>query len=324
MRVAVSGSHGLIGSALLAALAWAGHDVVQITRPGAGSGTDAPSGYLSGDISPLWYPEGGSGNTLAWDPEKGSADAAALSRVDAVVHLAGAPIGDRRWRDSTKATIRDSRARGTHALATAVAEADPRPGVFVSGSAVGFYGNRDDTVLTEESPTGDGFLASVCRKWEAATAPAVDAGVRVAHIRTGIVLSAKGGTLGRILPLFRLGLGGRLGSGNQWFSWIGLDDEVRAILHVLDHDEISGPVNLTAPTPVTNRDFTKALGSALGRPVFLPVPPWVLHLALGREMADELVLGGQRVLPEVLTRSGFEFTHPDVEAALLAAVHEEA
>lgn len=303
MRVAVSGSHGLVGSALVAALAREGYDVVLVTRPeaaGAGPGS------------------------VIWDPEHGVVEAGPLSKVQAVVHLAGEPIGNRRWTETVKARIRDSRVRGTQALSRAMAAADPKPEVLVSASAIGFYGDRGDEVLTEESPSGEGFFAAVCRKWETATEPAEEAGIRTVHIRTGVVLSKRGGTLERILPLFKLGLGGRLGSGDQWFSWISLDDEVAAILHLLETAGASGAFNLTAPDPVTNRDFTKTLGRVLRRPTVLPVPRPVMRLALGSELADELVLGGQRVLPRRLEDSGFVFTHPDLESALLAAVNEDS
>ena len=253
---------------------------------------------------------------VRWDPATESIDAAALEGHDAAVNLAGAGIGDRRWTAKHKVAIRDSRVQGTDLLARTLASLDRPPAVLASGAAVGFYGNRGDEELTEESGPGTGFLAGVVEEWEAATAPAREAGIRVATLRSGVVLSPRGGALGRQLLPFRLGLGGRLGSGNQWFSWISLDDEVGAIRHVLTHDDVVGPVNVTAPGPVTNGEFTRSLGRALRRPTVLPTPTVALWLLFGREMVAEMLLTSHRVLPAVLTASGYSFRHPAVDAAL--------
>jgi uncharacterized protein (TIGR01777 family) len=236
------------------------------------------------------------------------------------VNLAGEGIGNKRWNEEQKARIRDSRVRGTTLLAETLAKLQKAPKVLLSGSAVGFYGDRGDEVLTENSRAGDGFLAELCVAWEAATAPAREAGIRVSHLRTGIVLAGNGGALPKMLMPFKLGLGGKLGSGSQWMSWIALDDEVGAIVHLLGDDAPAGPVNLTAPNPAANTDFTTALGHALRRPTVLPVPKFGLKLALGGEMAQELLLGGQRVLPTRLLDSGYTFAHPELADALKTAL----
>ena len=303
MDVAVTGSSGLIGSALRRALEQAGHRVVRVVRGVAGPG--------------------GSGDTIRWDPAAGTMDAAGLEGIGAVVHLAGEGIGDRRWSDAQRARILDSRVQGTTLLAETLAKLQNPPATLVSGSAVGFYGDRGDETLDEDSASGRGFLADVCRQWEAATAPAEQAGVRVAHLRTGIVLSPAGGVLKKMVGPFKLGLGGRIGSGKQWMSWITIDDEVGAILHVLATAALSGPVNATAPNSVTNEQLTKALGQAVGRPTLMPLPAVALRLALG-QMAEELLLGGQRVLPKRLLDSGYAFTAPDVEAALQGLLRRAA
>ena len=253
---------------------------------------------------------------MRWDPAAGRIDAAALEGHDAVVNLAGAGIGDRRWTAKHKAAIRESRVQGTGLLARTLASLDRPPAVLASGAAVGYYGNRGDEELTEESGPGTGFLSGVVQEWEAATAPAREAGIRVVTLRSGIVLSPRGGALQRQLLPFRLGLGGRLGSGDQWFSWISIDDEVGAIRHVLTNDDVEGPVNVTAPGPVTNAQFTASLGRALRRPTFLPTPTAALWLLFGREMVAEMLLTSHRVLPAVLTASGYSFRHPAVDAAL--------
>ena len=253
---------------------------------------------------------------VRWDPTAGSIDAPALEGHDAAVNLAGAGIGDRRWTAKHKAAIRDSRVQGTGLLARTLASVDRPPAVLASGAAVGYYGNRGDEELTEESGPGTGFLAGVVQEWEAATAPARAAGIRVATLRSGVVLSPRGGALRRQLLPFRMGLGGRMGSGNQWLSWISLDDEVGAILHVLGHDDVEGPVNVSAPGPVTNAEFTRSLGRALGRPTVLPTPTAALWLLFGREMVAEMLLTSHRVLPTVLAASGYPFRHPTVDAAL--------
>ena len=296
MRVVVSGASGLVGSSLTAALRARGEDVTALVRR-------AP---LTGEAR--------------WDPAEGSIDASALEGADAVVHLAGAGIGDKRWTAQRRREIVSSRVESTSLLVRAMTASGRPPKTMVSASAVGFYGDRGDEELTEDSGPGTGFLADLCRSWEDATEPAAHAGVRVVRLRSGIVLSAHGGALARQLPLFRLGVGGRLGSGRQWLSWISLADEVRAILHALDEPAMRGPVNATAPTPVTNRDFTIALGRALRRPAILMVPALALRIALGPGLASEMVLAGQRVVPARLTATGFRFDHPDVDAALAAAL----
>lgn len=292
MKVAVTGASGLIGSALLPVLRESGHDVVRLVRRTTQAADE-----------------------VRWDPAERRLDPAALADVDGVVHLAGAGVADARWTDKRKAAILDSRVDGTTTLATALAAADPRPRVLVSGSAVGWYGDGGDRVLTETAPAGQGFLADVVERWEAATAGASDAGVRVAHARTGLVLSAKGGLLGRLLPLFKVGLGGKVGPGTQYWPWISLADEVRALVFLLEGD-LSGPVNLTGPEPVTNAVFTKAAGAVLHRPTLAPVPSFAIKLALGSQMAEEIALFGQRAIPQALTAAGFSFDHPTVESAL--------
>jgi uncharacterized protein (TIGR01777 family) len=282
MRIAITGSHGLIGSALLTRLEGEGHTVVRVPR--------------------------------------GAFDPATLEGADAIVHLAGAGIGDHRWSDSYKAEILGSRVQGTTTLAETIHDLKNKPRVLLSGSAVGWYGPRGDEVLDETSASGAGFLADVCRQWEAATAPAESAGVRTVHLRTGIVLAAKGGALRKQLPLFRLGLGGRFGSGKQWQSWISIDDEVGAIVHLLTAD-VEGPVNLTAPNPVTAAEFASTLGTVLRRPSFLPVPSFGPKLLLGKEAAEELLFAGQRVVPTKLTASGYSFAYPELAGALAALVH---
>lgn len=293
LTVAVSGSSGLIGSALLERLRQDGHTVVPMVRRPAKDGE------------------------IHYDPRNGVLDPESLVGVDAVVHLAGAGIGDRRWTDRYRREILESRTLSTSLIAEAMASVANRggPRVLLSGSAIGFYGATGDEELNERSTAGDGFLADVCRAWEAATSPAEDAGVRVVHLRTGIVLSPKGGALKKLLPLFRFGLGGRMGSGRQWQSWISLDDEVGAIVFLLTAD-ISGAVNLTAPAPVTNAEFTKVLASTLSRPALVPVPSFGPKLLLGGELADALLFTGQRVLPERLTDVGYSFEHPTLSEAL--------
>lgn len=294
MDVVVSGSHGFIGSALVPALAAGGHRVRRLVRRTAGEGE------------------------VAWDPDAGTIDTAALEGVGGVVHLGGVGIGDKRWTPEQKDRIRDSRVRGTTVLATALAGLATKPSVLVSGSAVGWYGDRGDEVLTEDSSPGEGFLAEVVQAWEDATAPAADAGIRVVTARSGIVQSPAGGALKKQLPLFKLGVGGPLGSGRQWVSWVTLDDEVAALVHLLGDDGLSGPVNITAPEPVTSAGMARAIGTAVHRPAFLPVPKAALGLVLGRQMADEMLTAGQRVLPARLLDRGFTFRHPEAEAAMVA------
>ena len=296
MDVAVTGSHGLIGTALVLALRERGDTVRRLVR----------SEPAPGD---------GPGPFVRWDPQAGTIDRAALEGVDGVVHLAGAGIGDKRWTDARKREILESRTKGTSLLAEALAGLDQKPAVFVSSSAIGYYGDRADEKLTETAPSGHGFTADVCVAWEAAAQPAAEAGIRVAHPRTGIVLSRAGGALPRLLPLFKLGLGGRLGSGRQWWSWITIDDEVAALLHLLDGD-LAGPVNLAAPGAVTNAEMAKTLGRVLHRPAVLPVPAFGPKLVLGRELGTELLFFSQRVVPDRLEASGFRFSFPDLERGL--------
>jgi uncharacterized protein (TIGR01777 family) len=299
MHIAITGTTGLIGTALVARLRAGGHRVVRLVRRDPGP------------------------DDVLWDPSDNQLDAARLAGVDAVIHLAGAGIGDKRWTDQYRRTIRESRVASTELISRTIAVLDPLPKVLLSGSAVGFYGDRGDEVLDERSPAGSGFLPEVCRAWEAATAAAEATGVRVAHLRTGVVLAAHGGALRKQLPLFKLGLGGRFGSGHQWLSWITLDDEVSAIEHLLTAD-VEGPVNLTSPNPVTNAEFGATLGRVLHRPAFVPVPKFGPRLVLGGELADALLFDGQRVQPTVLTESGYGFRHPELEGALRAVLDRPA
>jgi hypothetical protein len=293
MQVVVTGSSGLIGRALCSQLAGHGHQVVRVVRRPVQPGEAA----------------------LRWDPEAGTIDADGLDGVDAVVHLAGAGIGDRRWSDGRKQVVLESRTRSTALLASTLAGLDRPPRVLINASAIGFYGDGGDQILTEQSPPGDDFLASVCVRWEAEVAPAADAGIRVVFARTGLTLAPQGGALSKLLPLFRVGLGGRFGSGAQWWSWITLDDEIGALMWLLDHD-VDGPVNLTAPNPVTNREFTRILGEVLSRPAVLPVPKFGLRLVMGPELADALLFTSARVRPAVLEAGGFAFSHAELDSGL--------
>ena len=293
LRVAVTGASGLIGRALTALLTSGGHQVLRMVRHRA-RGSDE----------------------LSWDPDTGSIDAAGLRGLDAVIHLAGAPIG-RPWTPEHKQRIRDSRVDGTHLLATTLAELDGGPRVLVCGSAIGFYGyDRGDEQLTEGSASGEGFLADVVRAWEAAADPAREAGLRVVHVRTGIVQSPRGGTLGLQLPLFLAGAGGRLGSGDQWMSWVSIDDIIGIFHHALTSPEVRGAVNGTAPHPVTNAEYTATLGRVLGRPAVVPVPPLGPRLLFGNDGARETALADQRVLPERAGAGGYTFRQGDLETAL--------
>jgi uncharacterized protein (TIGR01777 family) len=292
--VAIAGSSGLIGSALTYALRATDHRVLRIVRR-------APSNP----------------DELFWNPDIGEFDASALNGVDAVVNLCGVGVGDKRWSGAYKQSLRDSRIGPTEVLASAVGEAGVP--VLVNASAVGYYGDCRDRVVDETTHFGRGFLAGLCVDWEAATAAAADAGARVVLARTGLVLSSAGGLLGRTRPLFKLGLGARLGNGRQYMPWISLEDEVRALLFAIDHDELSGPVNGTGPAPVTNAEFTDALGRAVNRPTPLFVPGFALKAVLG-EFAEEGVLGGQRAIPAALERAGFEFHHNTIGEALAFAM----
>lgn len=294
-RIAVAGASGLIGSALVRSLVADGHEVVRLVRRPARSGDE-----------------------VRWDPERQYVDAAGLVGCDAVVNLAGAGVGDRRWTDAYKRTLRDSRVLGTAALAEAVATLDVPPRVFVGGSAIGFYGDTGDRAVDEGAPPGDGFLSGLCVEWEEAAAPVQEAGVRTVFARTGLVVARGGGAWGRLFPLFRAGLGGRMGDGRQYWSFIALHDEVAALRHLIDTESLSGPVNLTAPQPLTNREITAAMGRVLHRPTLFSVPAPVLRAALG-EMAGD-VLGSARVLPGRLLESGFSFAFPGIEDAVRAAL----
>ena len=298
MRVAITGASGMIGRSLVAALRTDGHAVVRLVRrPDAGRAPDA----------------------AYWDPASGTIDMERLRDVDAVVHLAGESLVGV-WTAAKKRRIRDSRVQGTALIARAAAALDPRPAALLSASASGWYGDRPaEEALDEESPSGTGFLAETARAWEAAASPAADAGVRVAYLRSGMVLTREGGALRPLLPLFRLGLGGRLGSGRQPWSWISLDDEIGAIRHVLEREDLAGPVNLVAPEATTNRTFTAALGRAVRRPTVFVAPGFALRLVAG-EMAEQMLLGGQSVVPRRLLASGYRFRHPTLDQALGAIV----
>ena len=289
MRILVTGASGFIGSALIPVLKAEGHDIVRLRR-----GARAP-----GD--------------LHWDPAAGTIDD--LSGIDIVIHLAGVGIGEKRWTGKQKKAILDSRTAGTHLLSDAIAAADPKPRSLLSASAIGYYGDRGADELTEDSLPGRDFQAEVCVAWEAGTASAEAAGVRTVHMRTGLVLAAHGGVLKRMLLPFKLGLGGRVGSGEQFMSWISLEDAMGAVLHLLESD-LSGPVNLTAPHPVSNAEFTRTLGKTLRRPTLLPTPLLALRALYGRELVDTLLLSSLRVVGNRLAASGYHFTHSSLGPAL--------
>jgi uncharacterized protein len=296
--VAISGASGLLGSALAASLQADGHRVLRFVRGG-----------VTGD------------DTIGWDPDAGRIDAPALEGLDAVVHLAGEGIGERRWTDEQKRRILESRTKGTAALAGAVASRENKPKVLVSASAVGYYGDRGDEMLTEDSPPGSGFLSDICTAWEAETKPAIDAGVRTVHLRTGIVLTPRGGALKSMLLPFRLGLGGKQGSGKQWMSWIALSDHIAAMRAAIDDERLRGPLILAAPNPVTNADFAHALGHVLHRPTVLPTPLLPLKLRFGSELVETLLLSSQRATPARLEAVGFRFEFPVLEPALESMLH---
>jgi uncharacterized protein (TIGR01777 family) len=312
MRIALTGSSGLLGSVLVPTLKTDGHDIVRLVRDKASAADE-----------------------VGWDPAHGKLDPAALQGVDAVINLAGAPVAGRRWSAGQKQLIRSSRVDATTTLSLALAAAEPRPRLLLSASAIGWYGDTGDTAVDETTPAGTGYFPSVVRAWEAATGPAEQAGVRVLHLRTGLVLTSRGGLLGSGVPLpggitvpmlalLKLGLGGKLGNGRQWQSWISLADEIGAIRYLLreaDARDLSGAVNLTAPAPVRNSELTVALGKALHRPTVLPVPKVALRAAIG-EFADE-ALASQRVLPRVLLDSGYEFRHGTVDEGVDAALHHD-
>lgn len=299
MRLLITGANGMIGHALLAAAARRGDHAVPVQRPAQSGALPAAPG------------------TILWQPEAAQpfADLAQLEDFDAVIHLAGANISAHRWTPEYKKTIINSRTSTTGALALALARLRRPPRVLLSASATGFYGSRGDDVLTEASTAGGDFLAGVCQAWENAASPAVAAGIRVVYLRFGVVLTPFGGALKQMLPIFRVGLGGKLGGGRQWTSWITLEDLLQAVFHVAEHDEISGPVNVVAPQPVRNADFTRALGQALHRPAFLPVPAIALRAVFG-EVADGALLTSCRAIPEKLAGSNFKFNTPEIGEAL--------
>ena len=298
MKWVVAGSSGLVGTALVAAVESEGDSVVRLHRSASGHPPPAPADGVA-----------------LWDPLRGELDGDVLSGVDVVVNLAGESIGARRWTRDQKERIVSSRESATSVLARRIAERTDKP-TLVNASAVGIYGDGGDALLTEASPPGAGFLADVCRRWEEATRPAVEAGGRVVLARLGVVLSPSGGALAAQLPLFRRGLGGRLGSGDQYVSWVAIRDAVQAIVHLAKRAAIEGPVNVTSPEPVTNREFTAALAGVCGKAARLAVPAAALRLRFGSAMADELLLAGQRVRPERLEASGYVFSFPSLRAAL--------
>ena len=297
MKVIVTGSTGLVGSALVRSLLADGHEVTRLVRGGS-QGFRAPGTAA-----------------VHWDPEKGTVDAAELEGHDAAVHLAGEPIAEGRWDVEKKRRIIESRRQGTRLIAGALAGLTRKPGVLVSASATGFYGDRGDEVLREESASGEDFPSEICREWEKATLAASQAGIRVVHLRIGVVLSGEGGALEKMMAPFKLGLGGRIGSGRQYMSWITLEDLVGVIRRAIDDEALRGPVNAVAPRPVTNEEFTRALGRVLSRPTFFAMPAFAARLAFG-EMADALLMASSRVEPARLREAGFEFRQPEIEGAL--------
>lgn len=292
MRILVSGSHGLVGKALISSLASEGHEVVRLVRNKPSAATE-----------------------VEWHPNQGSIDAANLEGFDAVVHLAGESIASGRWTGEKKRAIRDSRVEGTALLSSTLARLSRPPAVLISASAIGYYGNRGDELLTENSAPGNDFLASVCIEWENATRPAVEKGIRTVNTRFGIILDAEEGALGKMLTPFRMGAGGRVGSGKQWVSWIVIEDVVSGLKSVIGDTAVRGPVNFVTPNPVTNAEFTKVLGHVLSKPTLFPVPEFAVRLAFG-EMADALLLASQRVKPNVLEQRGFQYNWPTLEPAL--------
>jgi len=293
MKILVSGSHGLVGSALVKSLHEDGHEILSLVRRAA----------------PVGAPE------IEWHPEQECLDSRQLEGIDAVIHLAGESIASGRWTDQKKRAIRDSRVKGTTLLSKTLAQLPRPPSVFLSASAIGYYGSRGDEVLTETSNPGNDFLASVCVEWEQATHPASEQGIRTVNTRFGIILDAHGGALAQMLTPFRMGIGGRVADGKQWMSWIALEDVVAGLKFLLRDETTRGPVNFVAPNPVTNAEFTRTLGRVLSRPTLFPVPAFAARLAFG-EMADALLLASQRVEPKVLKDKGFPFRWPTLAAAL--------
>ncbi len=291
MKIAIAGSSGLLGSALIPALEADGADVIRLVR-------NTPRA-----------------NEVEWHPNQDAVDPAKLNGFDAVINLAGENVAEGRWTDEKKRRIHDSRVHGTHLLSEAIAKAPEKPQVFLCASATGIYGDRENETLDEQSESGGGFLAGVCREWEKATEPASKAGVRVVNLRFGPVLAREGGMMEKMLTPFKMGLGGKIGSGKQYISWVAIDDAVKAILLALKDSSIRGPLNVVSPNPVTNEQFTKALGEVLSRPTVMAMPAFAARLAFG-EMADEMLLVSQRVVPKKLNQLGYEFTFPELESAL--------
>lgn len=292
MKILISGSHGLVGTALIKALEPEGHEIYRLVRH---------------------YP--GSSSEIEWSPDRYSIALSLIEGFDAVVHLAGESIAEGRWTDEKKKRIRESRVKGTKLLSDALANLTNPPRTLISASAIGYYGDRDDELLTEESAPGNDFLSEVCKEWEAATSHATTMGIRVVNTRFGIILDKEGGALKKMLPPFRMGIGGRIGSGKQWMSWIALDDVVGALKFALINQALKGSVNFVAPNPVRNAEFTKALGHALSRPTIFPIPEFGVRFAFG-EMADALLLASQRVEPKRLVDSGYQFKHSQLAPAL--------
>jgi uncharacterized protein (TIGR01777 family) len=293
MKVLVTGSHGLVGKALVATLIKEGDEVLSLVRRERHFGS----------------PE------IEWDPNRGVIDGAHLEGLNAVIHLAGESIAEGRWTEEKKRRIQSSRVEGTELLSQTLAKLAHPPQSFLCASAIGFYGNRGSEVLTEASAPGEEFLSEVCVEWEQATQTAAEKGIRVVNLRFGVILSSKGGALARMITPFKMGVGGRVGTGQQWISWITLDDVVGAIRFALTHNSLKGPVNVVSPNPVTNADFTTELGKALSRPTLFPMPAFGVRLAFG-EMGEALLLSSQRVIPESLSNAGFKFAHPNLEDAL--------
>jgi uncharacterized protein (TIGR01777 family) len=292
MKILISGSHGLVGTALIKSLESAGHDVFRLVRYGPRSEAE-----------------------IEWSPDRYSIALSRIEGFDAVVNLAGESIAEGRWTDEKKRRIRESRVKGTKLLGDALANLASKPKTFICASAIGYYGNRHDEVLTESSTPGDDFLAQVCKEWEEATALAMEKGIRVVNARFGIILDKNGGALAKMLPPFRMGVGGKIGNGKQWMSWITLDDVIGALEFALHNDAVTGPMNFVAPNPVTNAEFTKALGKALSRPTLFPIPAFGVRLLFG-EMGEALLLGGQRVAPKRLMSEGYQFKHSNLDPAL--------
>lgn len=292
MKILISGSHGLVGRALIRSLETEGHEIYQLVRYAPRSDSE-----------------------IEWSPDRYSIALAMIEGFDAVVNLAGESIAEGRWTEEKKRRIRESRVRGTKLLSDTLASLSNPPRILICASAIGYYGNRGDEILTESSAPGNDFLADVCVEWEKATALATEKGIRVVNTRFGVILDKNGGALAKMLPPFRMGVGGRVGSGKQWMSWIALDDVVGALKFALVNETLRGPVNFVAPAPVTNAEFTKTLGKALSRPTLFPIPAFGMRLAFG-EMADALLLSSQRVEPASLTKAGYQFQYLGLEGAL--------